>query len=186
MKTPIRVPKAGTEVVEKESNGEKAGGVSVTKCNTVDKSAPLKTCECSGGWTCHTTLGLVVSNKDTVSRPHVVGSITSEGHGSIEISVVIRATCFDWTKPGMAGELVVGIETKTVGDGETSTCGLGATCGHWNSLDANVEVPLDGCRPVSGDTGETDETGWAKTIDCKKDSAKILSGKHTVLLVTES
>lgn len=50
-----------------------------------------------------------MSNGDAVWRPDVVGSLTTEGHGSIENSGVVRAAYFDDSAPGLAGNFSLGI-----------------------------------------------------------------------------
>lgn len=99
------------------------GTLSKTKYPTPDKSAHGKPWVVSGGKAEHVALGGVLSGVCSGYPPWGTGAITSEGHGSIEMLVVIITNSLDVTCTGIAGWFTLGVGAKTVDDGETSSRG---------------------------------------------------------------
>lgn len=68
-----------------------------------NKSAHLLTTEAPGGYAEHVALGGVLSDLLTVYPPNGAGSLSPEGHGTIEMRVFLSANLIEGHKTGITG-----------------------------------------------------------------------------------
>lgn len=149
------------------------------------KKTPKSTYNGPGGSSCASRLVGVFTKKEAVDPHHVVGPNTTTIHGVLEINTFITGNIFEDTIIDIRGALHFVTLSKTSDEGETSTKLLHTTAGHPCDEEVIKEVPDKDGRPKMGDSGSTDEKGYAYAMGRSKENTASVIGKKTVFDDTE-
>ncbi len=126
----------------------------------------LKYCVCGGA----------ALDPETARDLRAFGFELLEGFGMTEASPMISFTRPGRTKIGTAGEIVPGVEVKTI-DGELVARGANIMAGYYNRPEETAEIIKDGWLHT-GDLGFVDEAGYVTITGRSKEIIVLPNGKN--------
>lgn len=106
-----------------------------------------------------------------------IGVNLIEGYGQTEGTGVTTLSRIGRVKFGTVGQPLTGARVKIAGDGEILVQSPGVFKGYFKNPEVSAEALKDGWLH-SGDVGETDEDGFLKITDRKKDIIVTAGGKN--------